>query len=427
MIDKIYKREIYPQLVSELNSPYVIIITGSRRTGKTTLLRMLQNEVGVKDNNLYFDLENPIYRADFEQPDFDLIAAQLSLRVKDGHSRAYILLDEVQYLSNPAGFLKYMFDHYPQFKFIVSGSSSLKIKTIFSDSMVGRKRLFRLFPLTFTEFLTFKDKNHLISLTQKIDLLAEAHAVMPVSPSMKNELIREFEDYLTFGGYPETTLIRNSEKRAESLFEFYSSYIQKDISYLFSIESIDKFNKLIKLFASQIGQLVNNSEIANTLNLSRLTVEKYTFLLQNTFVLDLMKPYYTNIRSEISKMPKIYFEDVGICNAVSGNFNIINNPAITGMLAENYVFNQLNKKYKTELKFWRTKTKQEVDFVLEADNKIIPVEVKYREIYRSKIPGGLRSFIMRYHSPLAYVITKDYYSIDNLQETKIVYLPIYLI
>lgn len=424
---EIFNREIYPELVNELNTPYIIIITGSRRTGKTTLLRMLQEEASVKENNIYFDLENPVLRETFEQKNFDLIAKDILNRLNKPQKHSYILLDEIQYLSNPAGFLKYMFDHYPNFKFIVSGSSSLKIKSIFSDSMVGRKRLFRLFPLSFAEFLTFKGQEHLVAITQQIDFFSNSISRVEVSPVIKSELEAEFSDYLTYGGYPETTLLKTKVAREQSLYEFYSSYIQKDIAYLFSIENIDKFNKLVKLFASQIGSLVNASEIANTLAMSRLTVDKYSSLLSNTFVLDFLRPYYKNIRSELSKMPKLYFEDVGVCNAVLGNFNITDNSSFTGNLAENFVFNQLQKKYPAPIKFWRTKTKQEVNFILEDNSKIIPIEVKFQTMKRAKIPSGLKSFIERYNPPIAYVITRDLYVTEKYNGTRIQFLPIYLV
>ena len=211
------------------------------------------------------------------------------------------------------------------------------------------------------------------------------------------------------------------------MFEIYTSYIQKDIRFLFSIENIDKFNKVTKILASQIGSLMNISEISNTIGLSRLTVERYAFILESTFVLSFLLPHYSNVRKELSKMPKVYFEDVGLCNAISGKFAYEPDHFFWGQLAENFVFNQLQKRNDLEIKFWRNKNKQEVDFLVFKGDELIPIEVKFREQKVVRIPAGLRSFIREYHPARAIVVTRDFWDATQYNGTKILFLPIYLI
>ncbi len=420
-------REILPDIKKGLKHPHVIIIIGSRRTGKTTILKILLNEPSIKKNALYFDLENPMHRENFESPNYDLTARQLIRSLPLPNERGFVFLDEIQYLKNSASFLKYMFDHYPNLKFIVSGSSSLQLKSIFSDSMVGRKRVFRLYPLNFREFLLFKNQNHLHDILTEFDIFTDSITQPEILPSIRSELLNELYDFLNFGGYPETTLVNDRQERIQSLYEIYSSYIQKDIAFLFSIESIEKFNKLTKILASQIGNLINTSEISNTIGISRSTIDRYAFILESTFVLSFVAPYYSNVRKELSKMPKVFFEDVGICNTIIGKYSYEPDSMFWGRLAENFVFNQLQKKYPFEIKFWRNKNKQEVDFLIFKEDEIVPIEVKFQDQKRMRIPSGLRSFVREYNPKRAFVITKDYWNVTSFNSTEIVFLPIYLI
>ncbi len=424
---KFLHRDILPELRKQLDTPYVVILIGSRRTGKTTLLKILMEEPTVRENRLYFDLENPLYRQNFHQLDYDRIARQLLQALPKPDRRGYIFLDEIQYLENSASLLKYMFDHYPQLKFIVSGSSSLRIKSLFSDSMMGRKRVVRLYPLNFREFLRFKQKEELLRLIQNMDVFSHQFTPPELLPSHRQELLTELLDFLRFGGYPETTLLKQDEERIQSLYEIYTSYIQKDIAFLFSIEHVEKFNKLVQILAAQIGNLVNMVELTNTVGLARSTIERYTFILESTFVLRFLLPHYSNIRKELSKMPKVFFEDVGLCNAVRGRFLLAPEDAFIGQLAENFVLNELEKRYRFQIKFWRNKNKQEVDFVLFEGGETIPVEVKFQAQRRFRIPMGLKSFIRAYHPRRALVITRDYSEVAQWNNTEIIFMPIYLI
>ncbi|NOY77751.1 MAG: ATP-binding protein [Calditrichaeota bacterium] len=425
-------RQILPAIQAELQSPYVVIIFGSRRVGKTSLLRLLQNHLLANGhpagNILYFDLENPIFREDFTHPNYDAIAQFLLSKATFPAKRLIVFLDEVQYLENASSLLKYLFDHYSnRIKFVVSGSSLLRLKSLFSDSMVGRKRVFRLHPLSFREFLTFKQKEESLRQVPSVFSLEAPEKLVDFLPlpSLKAFLLSELFDFLIFGGFPEPTLATQTDNRKAALFELYTSYVQKDISFLFGVESVDKFNKLAKLFAAQIGNLVNFSEISNTLGISRSTVDKYTFLQKSTFFVELISPFYSNVRKELTKMPKIYLEDVGMRNALLNLFR--SDLTDQGNLAENFVFNQLQKLLpQREIHFWRTKSGQEVDFVILWENEPIPIEVKFTDMKKPVIPGGLRNFVKIYSPRQAFILTKNTAFKQKLNKTWLFWLPLYL-
>ncbi len=426
-------RRILKILQAELQTPYVLIIFGSRRVGKTSLLKLLQEHLvsnGHPSGNIvYFDLENPIFREDFTHPDYNAIAKFLLAKAENPNKKLFVFLDEVQYFEKASSFLKYMFDHYStQMKFIVSGSSSLRLKSLFSDSMVGRKRFFRLHPLSFQEFFLFKQKNKLLQHIPAISVLDNPEGLLDFSllPSLRNQLLSELSDFLVFGGFPETAIAQQPEERKTALFELYTSYIQKDISFLFSIDNVDKFNKLAKLFASQIGNLVNFSEISNTLGISRSTLEKYSFLQKSTFFVDFIQPYYSNVRKELTKMPKVYFEDVGVRNALLNLFRedlLLNQ----GNLAENFAFNQLQKMLPlAEVHFWRTRSAQEVDFVIEHKNELIPIEVKFTEMKKPILHKGLQNFAKLYSPAKAFILTKNAFHRQKFGNTWFYWIPLYL-
>jgi len=160
--------------------------------------------------------------------------------------------------------------------------------------------------------------------------------------------------------------------------------------------------------ALQIGNLVNLQEVTANLSISRPTVETYLFVLENTFILKCISPFFTNKRKEIVKMPKVYYHDTGMRNEVMRNFQVLSMRSDAGALIENTVFGSLGSRLSItgELKFWRTKSGREVDFIVDGE-QVIPVEVKYTAMRSPRIPSGIRSFIREYKPERAYVITRD--------------------
>ncbi|MDI6786398.1 MAG: DUF4143 domain-containing protein, partial [bacterium] len=212
------------------------------------------------------------------------------------------------------------------------------------------------------------------------------------------------------------------------LLEIYRSYIRKDIKDFAEIENVPAFNNLIELLSHQIGNLVNISDLTNSLSISRPTVENNLFLLQNTFIVLELPPFYTNRRQEIVKSSKVFFYDIGLRNSIMRNFEPLLQRTDKGMLFENSVFSELCKQlsFLETLHFWRSKSKAEVDFIIRGKD-IIPIEVKYSNFNSPKIPSGLRSFINTYNPKAAFVITFDYFGEKLLQGTHVFFIPAWCI
>ena len=191
-----------------------------------------------------------------------------------------------------------------------------------------------------------------------------------------------WQDFVVYGGYPRVALITTQESRIEELEEIYNAYLQKDIAGILQKDKKIAFTKLVILLSSQNGQLLNINELSNTLSLARSTIERFLFVLQETFIIKLVNPYFTNKRKEITKMPKIYFYDTGIRNAVIANFNPLNIRNDKGQLWENFLLiERLKKQSYTPIYannfFWRTWSGKEVNFIEERDGKLFGYEFKW--------------------------------------------------
>lgn len=345
-------RKIFNNLQKELQNSLILLLIGSRQVGKTTVLKQLQKAIWDTKQNFFLNLEDPEIKKLLNTHPNKLFEITGS---KPADSQI-IFIDEIQYLDNPTNFLKYLYDEYKEtVKLVVSGSSSFYIDQKFRDSLIGRKKVFFLPTLDFEEFLDFKGQNEVkdtIFIKKNIPTLQKAN------------IERLFLEYITFWGYPEIVLMDSVEQKKERLLEYSQDFIKKDI-YEANIQDQDKFFNILKILASQCGELVNTNELANTLNISFTTIEKYIYVMQKSFHIALMKPFYTNIRKELSKMPKVYFYDLGMRNAVLRNFDAISNRMDKGQYFENIVWRELVLTYWVEnIKFWRTQSKNEVDFIV---------------------------------------------------------------
>jgi len=183
-----------------------------------------------------------------------------------------------------------------------------------------------------------------------------------------------------------------------------------------------------RVLSSQIGNLINYSELSSTLNISYQTVKKYLWYSQKTFLLDIISPYARNVRKEITKSPVPYFWDLGLRNYALGIFGRLGSPLECGFIFENLVFLLLREKIRleaTKLNFWRTKDKAEVDFILERGRNVVPIEVKYKSLKKRVIPRSLRSFIEKYSPDKAYIVNLDYSNILKINKTTLFFLPYY--
>jgi hypothetical protein len=226
------------------------------------------------------------------------------------------------------------------------------------------------------------------------------------------------ENYLRYGSYPEVLTTSGAKEKEEVLKSIIKTYLEKDIINQLNIDNVSGFNNLIKILSAQIGQMVNNHELVNTTNLSLNTLKKYLEILVGTYIIDLVTPYFKNIRSEISKRPKVFVLDIGIHNYLLRSYSL--NIDNMGKVIENFVYTTLKSKYAKEyIHFYRTNIGSEIDFVLEdRENKLTICEVKYRN--KVKLPVVMKNFSKKYTNVnRQLIITKDLLK----KEDNVYYIP----
>lgn len=415
--NRLIERELLKTVEKYLPQREYLAVVGPRQAGKTTLLEMLQK---THPEASYLTFEDRKVLALFEE-DIDSFISLYCQKEK------LLLVDEFQYAKNGGKNLKYIFDTVKGLKIVITGSSSLELKANVGKYMVGRIFFFNLWPLSFAEFLSFKDKK-LFELYRKKRFDFEKPPTV-VAELQNDPLSSHFlplcEDYLAFGGYPRAAMVEDEEEKKTVLGNVVSTYLLRDVKGLLQIENEVSYLKLISALALQIGNLYNLKELSNTTKLDYRQLVSYLDALRQTFIIEDLSPFYTNPRTEMTKTPKAYFLDLGLRNATIDNFVSPEKRADCGALAENFVFNSLSRA-NFKINFWRTKSKAEIDFVIRCGEKTIPCEVKYQTGFAS-IPKSFYGFSEKYNFPFGLVVTRDMIGAKRINGKTLFFYPIYLL
>lgn len=388
----------------------ILILKWARQVGKTTLMKELEKNLILKWEKTAF-----LFADDFSKNNIFKWVESLIYFLNQEHDlrnvkwKFFLFIDEFQYIKNPGLFLKNIFDKYKdKIQIICSWSSSLEI-TKNTEFLTWRNIEFYIDKINYKEFSEYKFWRILNFNLKNFSELEDFFNFY------KEDLERNFLEYLSFWWYPEIITSNTREEKIQILNSIYKNYIEKDIINFLNIENIKWFNDLIKILSSQIWNLMNKNEISSTIWISRITLDKYLDILKWTFIFNYIPPYYSNIRKELSKMPKVFWEDLWIINfSLWQNLNLKNLINIW-WIVENFIYRELNyKNILNKTYFYQTISKAEIDFIYERfDKKIDIIEVKYRN--KIKTPLIFKNFEENYKNILdkKIIITKDSLSFEN--------------
>lgn len=341
----IYQRKISKSLREHLSLRQITVITGMRRTGKTTLVKQILSEVN-SENKLYIDFERFDERELFMEKNYENIIYALSQRGLDFSQKVWLALDEIQNVPNLDSVIKYLYDKY-NIKFILTGSCSFYLKNRVTESLAGRKKIFELFTLDFGEFLTFKEVPFQSGDWKKLNFNASEY----------ERLKMYYDEFVEYGGFPEVVLTKNVFEKRDLVQDILSSYINVDVRTLSDFRDIHNLERLIKLLGTRAGSRIDYSKLAILSGISRPTLYNYLNFLEKTYIIWQMPVLTHNPDREIVKANKLFFHDNGILNALS--------PVSEGVKFENTVFNQL--KHWGELRYYSLKNGREIDFILNGE------------------------------------------------------------
>lgn len=351
-IDCGIKREEIVNSIEKLSqSKEIVIIKGIRRCGKSTSLLQLCKKFidsGFKKKNiLIVNFEDPR----FKNLDLDLlnIIYEMYLTELQPDKNHLVILDEVQNVVGWEKFARFLHEN-KKIMVFVTGSSSKLLSSEYSSILAGRHLDLEAKPLSFKEYLSFQN----IEIKKRLDISSKRHVIKA-----------EFKNYLLKGGFPKVTITKIESQKKELLETYFRDIIIKDVVKRFKIKEIGKIEDLAKYYLTNVSTLQSFNNIKNVLKLNLDTVERFSHNLTSVFLLNFVKKFSYSEKEQLLNPRKVYCIDNGLRNSVAFVFS-----EDYGKLAENIVFNNLNKENQ-EIYYWKNQKQEEVDFIIKKKQKIL--------------------------------------------------------
>ena len=369
------ERSLQPVLLNAAHQFPAVVLTGPRQSGKTTLLKHL-----FGSSHTYVSLEPPDVRA----------AANADPRGFLDIYQSPVILDEVQYAPDLLPYIKERIDENRSRKgqYLLTGSQNLMMMSQVTESLAGRGAILRLLPLSFHELWG----NPQAKLPWECGYVRRGKTI-PV-PDLWKQFLR--------GTYPE---LAAEPDRGSNLW--YSSYVQtyleRDVRGLKQIGDLTGFQSFLRVLAARSGQLLNLSDVSRDLGIAVNTAKAWLSILEATYQVVVLRPYFGNVGKRLVKTPKVYFTDVGMLCYLSGLYDTEHaaNGPLAGAIVETAVLSEIikaamNNGNDPQVYFWRTSHGTEVDIVIEQQGRLVGVEVKQTATPRPMMASGLLSFASDY-------------------------------
>lgn len=406
------KRPYYLDKIKNLHeSSHIIVITGARGSGKSFIMRQTAKTLikeGIRKNNILI--------VNFEDPRFVELNTKILQQLYDVYleflnpqEKPYLFLDEIQEVKDWEKWVRTIHE-LDKAKIIISGSNAKLLSRELSTLLTGRHLDLVIFPLSFKEFLRFKN----VDLSKRFEIV-----------NKEIEIKRLLREYIKFGSFPEVVL--GGEKK-QILLNYFEDILNKDIVRRFKIRKSKELVSLAKFYLGNISSLITFSSLERTLNISVDTVEKFSRYLEDTFILFFLKRFSYKFREQEKSPRKVYAIDVGLANTIGFRFS-----QNMGKLAENLVFLELKRKEmlgsNLEIYYWKDVNHREVDFLIKENLKVKQLiqvcwEVNRPETKNREIRALLKA-MKEFNLEEGLIITDDYEAEENIKGKKINYIPLW--
>ena len=371
----LFPRTVHKLVQEKLGQQKVLLIFGSRRTGKTVVMDQIYHDFSGKKIKLNGE-DLSVQRR---------LADRVIASYKDQFLGTELLcIDEAQHIPDIGWVLKMLIDNIPGLTIIATGSSPFDLYGKSGEPLTGRSFTFHMYPVSMGEI---------------------SQVVHPF------EIDKKFHDFLRYGSYPEVLMLQSELEKEEYLYDLVQSYLLKDILSYEGVKSAAKVKELLLLIAYQMGQEVSLNELSRSLSIHKATVERLLDLLHKNFVIFSLSGYGSNLRKEVTKSKKWYFYDNGIRNALIRNFKKMDEREDKGALFEGFIVNERMRKMQrervsTDWFFWRTYDQLEIDFLEVRQAGLFAYECKWSQQRAWKVPKKFRE---TYPDASSMLVTKENY------------------
>lgn len=395
-------RDLFDDIHELLPEKQIVSIVGLRRTGKTSLMYQVIDhllEKGVpKEQILYFSFDKKV-----ESLDKIVDVYKSEIIMEDTiQEKTYFLFDEIQKLDDWENQIKILYDKRLPLKLLLSGSSSLTLKTSGKETLAGRNYILRLNPLSFREYLTLKDEN--------VPEFSEVKKTYQEARLDREKYITEFHRFIRYQGLPETIGMDEEMSRRYIKSSLVDQVVYKDIPSNYDIGNPSILGELLRIIAERPGMLLKFNSLASDLSRTRQTISKYIFYLENSFLLRLVYNYSGSFVTSAKKLKKVYFSHPSIVHSLNPSRENI------GRLVENHIISE------SDIEFFYRRKQKEVDGILRDQDGIIPMEVKYKETIQNSDEKNILCFMDEEGLDKGLMITRETFEVD---QEKLIKIPAY--
>ncbi len=376
------KRHIASDILDSLRHFPVVLLTGARQVGKSTLAEMLSK---TRWKAAYLTLDSRVVLdAALTDPDGFISGTPVPA-----------IIDEVQRAPDLMRAIKGVVDRDRRpGQFLLTGSANLMTLQKVSETLAGRVALHELQPFMWSEIAKKKPPAILRELFSAEDAGTLARKwKRRTFPDRRKEI----EKLIITGGYPTPSLMKSTSARRRWFDSYRQTYIERDIRDMAAIQHLPAFGRLLSLLSFRTGQMINFSEVSREMGLPLSTLKRYMDLLEVTYQIYFLRPYFVNIGKRLIKMPKLYFGDSGMACHLSAveDWKTLERQGRVGGMVETWAASELRKLVslggaRYQLYFWRTYAGREVDFIIEHGDKVVAIEVKWSQNLENSDLAGLK-------------------------------------
>lgn len=404
------REELLEEIKRKSGTREIMVITGARRTGKSTIiLQYLKDKIneGIpKENILIVNFEDPRFR-NLNLELLNRIYEIYLTEIETTSREQYVVLDEVQVIDGWERFARYLQEN-RRINVLVTGSSSKLLSSEYATVLAGRHMDTEVFPLDFKEYLKFRGLN----IKTSLDMIAERHTIR-----------KELREYIGTGGFPKVVLETEERNKKDLLYTYYRDILIKDVTVRYNIKDIQKLEELAKYYMTNISSPNSYNRIKNILGISLDTVERYSSYLESTYMLFFIKKFSYSLKEQVLNPRKVYALDTGLRNTVSFAFS-----EDSGRLVENVVFMHLRREY-PGIYYWKNDRQKEVDFIISEKNRVTrAIQVCWdmsSESTRKREVEGLVAAMEAFSLKEGLILTDDTEDEIEVGDKKIIMRPIW--